>query len=356
MRLLVTGAAGFVGGTFAAEAGRCGFEVLATDRRPMPRLGGSVRTLTKELTAVGPDDLAPGIDAVVHFATGKSHYVRADVAGSARYRAVIDETVSAARHAFALAAGAGAQRVVHISSMTVYPAPIPISCADGVAALDPHPERRGVYADSKIRAEQAVHELAAATPGVEACVLRLALVCGPGMGHGDARSARNTVLRSTLVSSGKVVPPGVAVGIGRPAQAAPLLDIRDLMSGLVALLEQQPRPGAVRVWDVHTPDPPSKRALIGAYAMASRTRVAQVWLPQWAAMGGAWLVEGALRARGRRAHVPYRVARSYRIDPERLPVERFWRDVGITPRGSVASCMALAVDDGMPELQPARAV
>jgi nucleoside-diphosphate-sugar epimerase len=354
MRILVTGAAGFVGSLFVDAAARSGHDVVATDRRPMPVIPGCEHYVVKDMNTICVDDLGPRVDAVVHFATGKSHYLPDEARLGSSYQRVLDETSNGVRHMFSLAQQAGAARFVHISSMTVYPAAISSGTDASVAALDRHPERRGIYAHSKILADAVVQDLAGAgSTGMEVCVLRFALVCGPGMGHSDGEAANpDLVLRSTLISTGKVLPIGLAIGIGRPTQTAPLLDIRDLLRGIVALVSQDPEAGRLRVWDLQSGSAPRKRDLLSAYAAASGRRVLQVWLPRWLVLGGAWLAEGISRMRGKREYLPYRIARAYRFNPEQLPVADFWRAVGVAPQGSVESCLTVAVAEAAADVPP----
>jgi nucleoside-diphosphate-sugar epimerase len=356
MRVFVTGAAGFVGNLFCVAAARSGHEVTATDRRRIPAIEGCERYVIKDMATISVDDLQPGTDAVVHLATGKKTYLPEDTRDAAKYQRVLDETVDGARRLFNVAASAGTRRFVYVSSMTVYPGPVPDEPTAGVVALDPHPERRGIYAHSKILAESAVQDLARSQQAMEVCILRFALVCGPGMGHTNADAAdRDIVLRSTLVSTGKPLPLGLAVGIGHPDQTAPLLDVRDLLRGILALIAREPESGAVRTWDLQSGRAPLKRDLLHAYAAASGRRSVQVWLPPALALAGARLVEGLFRLRGQRPHLPYRIARAYRFDPERLPLEDFWRDVGLDPLGSMQSCLTVATTHGVPDIAPAQA-
>ncbi len=286
---------------------------------------------------------------------GKGEYLVGDgmISDADRYQRVLTETVDGTRHVCRLAESVGARRFIHISSMTVYPGPVP---RDRV--VDSHPERRGIYAHSKILAEAAVRDMASTGElSMEVCILRLALVCGPGMGHtaSDARD-RVSVLGSTLISTAKPLSSAIAVGIGRPKQAAPLLDVRDLIRGLLGLIDQNPHPGRVRVYDVQSGPPPNKRELVLAYAESIGRPYRQLWLPRRLTMVGAWAAEVIYRLRGKREFFPYRIGRAYRLNAEALPYPELWLDIGIEPEGSLESCLEVAVMEGLPRRGAAQAV
>lgn len=354
MRILVTGAAGFVGGLFCQAATARGLQVVGTDRRP-PEKAGCETTIVKDMVDLTAADLPLPIDAVVHFATGKGEYIVGDgvISDADRYRRVLTETVDGTRHVCRLAESVGVRRFIHISSMTVYPGPVP---RDRV--VDPHPERRGIYAHSKILAETAVRNMASAAElSMEVCILRLALVCGPGMGHSASDAGdRSRVLGSTLISTAKPLSSAIAVGIGRPTQAAPLLDVRDLIRGLLGLIDLYPQPGRVRVYDVQSGPPPNKRELVLAYAASVGRRYRQLWLPRSLTMVGAWAAEGIYRLRGMQEFFPYRIRRAYRLNAEALPFPELWLDIGIEPKGSLESCLEVAVMESLPNTSAAQPV
>jgi len=355
----VTGAAGFVGGLFCHAAAASGLQVVGTDRRPFEG-NGCERTIVKDMLDLNLADIPRPIDAVVHFATGKGEYLGGDggMTDADRYRKVLTETVEGTRHVCRLAEGAGARRFIHVSSMTVYPGPVPCDRRVEAGVFDPRPERRGIYAHSKILAESAVHEMASSDDrSMEVCILRLALVCGPGMGHAaNVAQDRSRVLRSTLISTAKPLSSGIAVGIGRPTQGAPLLDVRDLIRGLLALIDLNPRPGRLSAYDVQSGAPPSKRELVLAYAASVGMPYKQLWPPRRFTMAGARAAEWLYRLRGKHEYFPYRIERAYRLNAEDLPYDEFWQDIGIEPEGSLESCLEVAVMESLPNSTAGHAV
>ena len=350
MRIFVTGAAGFVGRLFCQRALAHGDTVVASDRRDLPFRDPRLHTVIKDMRELTAADLDRA-DAVVHFATGKTHFLAGAGDPDEQYRAVLDETVAGTRHVCAIAKAAGVRRVVHISSMTVYPGPIPRNVGPGRAAFDPHPERRGIYAHSKILAEAEVQELSRRElRSMEVDILRLALVCGPGMGNDEPASLDyQRVLKCTLISTGKPVSLGVVVGIGSPGDGAPVVDIRDLLNGILTLVEQEPTAGALRIWDVQSIRAPRKRELIRAYAAAAGRPYRQAWLPRIPTLAAAWAAEGVFRLKGKREHFPYRIGRAYRFDARVLSHTAFWQDIGMTPQGTLSGCLDVATMRSLPE-------
>lgn len=172
MKVLITGATGFVGGALCEELSRVGFDVLATVRGPRASTGeisntyvvGEIDSETDWCTALN------GVNAVVHLAA-RVHVMRdAAVDPMAAFRAVNTEgTLNLARQS----AAAGVQRFVFISSIKVNGEGSNISFAetDSPSPLD-------AYAISKWEAEQGLREIESKT-GMEVVILRPPLVYGP---------------------------------------------------------------------------------------------------------------------------------------------------------------------------------
>jgi nucleoside-diphosphate-sugar epimerase len=172
MRVLVTGASGFVGRALCAHLREHGLSVRGALRRPDPAAADAVA-----VGDIGPDTdwraALDGVDAVAHLAA-RVHRLR-DTAGDplAQYREV---NVEGTRRLAQAARDAGVRRLVLLSSIKV----------NGEGRVQPYrpadpPQPQDAYAVSKLEAEQALAEVAAGT-ALEWVVLRPPLVYGPGVG------------------------------------------------------------------------------------------------------------------------------------------------------------------------------
>ncbi|SHJ02964.1 NAD-dependent epimerase/dehydratase family protein [Wenxinia saemankumensis] len=170
LRLLVTGATGYVGAAVVREALARGHAVRVLSRDG--RSGGRVRVVTGDL--LDADTLAravDGIDAVIHCA---SPLVADD-------RQMTRITVTGTARLFRAAAAAGVGRLVLAGSMGVY-AGRPEARIDETSPVEPRPEARDVYTRAKIAQEAVAREHRG---GTGLWVLRLGAVWGAGrLAHG----------------------------------------------------------------------------------------------------------------------------------------------------------------------------
>jgi nucleoside-diphosphate-sugar epimerase len=180
MKVLVTGAAGFVGRHLCARLRDGG----ATVHEAVRRVDGAARSGVIAVGDIGPGtEWGPaleGVDAVVHLAARV--HLMSDAAADplAEYRRVnVEGTLRLARQA----AAAGVRRLVFASSVKVNGEGTPPGTAfreaDPPAPADP-------YGVSKHEAEQGL----AATAGIETAVVRPPLVYGPGVGANFLRLMR----------------------------------------------------------------------------------------------------------------------------------------------------------------------
>lgn len=167
MRVLVTGASGFLGRAVAAAVRDAGHDVRTFQRRPsgVPGVTDVLGTMTDPAAL---DRAVSEVEAVVHLAAKVSlagdpaDFVRVNVDGT---RTLLD----AARTA-------GVERFVFVSSPSVAHTGASIVGADATAADPVH--ARGDYARTKARAE--LLALAADAPGFAVVAVRPHLVWGPG--------------------------------------------------------------------------------------------------------------------------------------------------------------------------------
>lgn len=173
MRVLVTGASGFVGGGLVRALAACGHEVRAAVRNEMIAVPGAKSVWVGDLTVDADISRAvDGIDAVIHCAA-RAHMMREQAAeAEARYGA---ENVEVTRKLARASVDAGVDRFIFVSTVKVNgetTANRPFTEDDPPAPEDP-------YGRSKAAAERALAELGAEKMGI--VVIRPPLVYGPGV-------------------------------------------------------------------------------------------------------------------------------------------------------------------------------
>lgn len=195
MKIVVTGANGFVGGRIVEQLVREGRRVVAVGRGVARRDCDVVdeRFDRCDWLRVG------ACDALLHFAAIND----TSVADEAALRRV---NVDAAVAAMEAAAAAGCRRFVYASSLHVYgPAPAPLSVARS------RPEPVTPYGRSKLALEREVAAFAARR-GVGCVGLRLANVYGPGEGHkGRMASQVLQIARQMRAGEPKIFAPGTQI-------------------------------------------------------------------------------------------------------------------------------------------------
>lgn len=188
MRVLVTGANGFVGRALVPLLAERGHQVRAAVRSAGPTLRGAAETVAIGDIGSGTDwtRALDGIDAVTHLAARV--HVMTDTASDplAAFRAV--NTAGTARLAES-AAAAGVKRLVFLSSVKALVDESQPDPLDEATVPNPH----SPYGVSKREAEQALAGIAART-GLEVAVIRPPLVYGPGVG-GNFRSLLKLVAK-----------------------------------------------------------------------------------------------------------------------------------------------------------------
>jgi nucleoside-diphosphate-sugar epimerase len=176
MRVLVTGASGFIGRAVVAQlTSDSTHQIRAASRRQVPDIPPDVEFVLVDL-APGTDwsEAVSGIDVIIHTAARVHvvHEVSSDPL--AAYRHVnVDGTVAVARQA----ARAGVRRFIFLSSIKVNgeeTAPgMPFRAGDAATPVD-------AYGISKLEAELRLREIAVTTT-MEIVIIRPALVYGPGV-------------------------------------------------------------------------------------------------------------------------------------------------------------------------------
>jgi nucleoside-diphosphate-sugar epimerase len=193
LKILITGASGFVGQALCQQLLAAGYEVYGALRCASKLLPVEVRQLgAVELGAAM--DWAPAlknIECVIHLAARV--HVMQDTATDplAEFRRV---NTAGTEHLARCAAASGVKRLVYVSSIKVNGeetlAGQKFSETDTPAPQDP-------YAISKWEAEQALHRVAQET-GLEAVIVRPPLVYGPGVKGNFARMLNAVARRIPL--------------------------------------------------------------------------------------------------------------------------------------------------------------
>ncbi len=248
MRVLVTGAGGFLGRAVVPALAARGHVVRALVRGRTMAVPDGV-----ELVAAG--ELGPATDfaallrdqqAVVHLAALVHRRDRPSPAVIDRYRAVNAELPAALARA---AAAAGARRFVVLSSVFA-------AAAERAGAGLAQDWRRDPYAASKLAGERAV----AAVAGLSTVILRPPLVYGPG-------AAGNLAVLLRAIRRGWPLP------LGAVRNRRSVVGLGNLASAVAATLD---RPEVQGVFGVSDGPPVSTPELIRALAAAAG-RPARLW-------------------------------------------------------------------------------
>lgn len=170
MRVLISGAGGFVGRHVAVAMARGGHDVVALVRRPRPAvLEQQARLAVESADLAQAERLPPGsFDAVIHCAAAIPAKVR-DKAELFRVN------VEGSRHLFEHAMHVGAGMIIFCSSMAVYG-----SVTDDVADPNTPIREPNAYGRSKLEGERLLADLSRAHPRLRALSIRLPGVVGPG--------------------------------------------------------------------------------------------------------------------------------------------------------------------------------
>lgn len=178
-RVLITGAAGFLGSGLVPALAGCGYIVRAATRTPQVVPGATEGVIVGDLrVSTNLSAALAGIDAVVHLAGMPPG------PGASDRNAYRDNNLVSTQRLAESAARAGVKRFIYLSSVRAQTGPT----SERIVTEDMPAAPTDAYGRSKLEAEQAV-----AASGVPAVVLRPALVHGPGMRFNMA-----TLLRYSL--------------------------------------------------------------------------------------------------------------------------------------------------------------
>lgn len=191
MRVLVTGAGGFLGRAIVTTASAAGHDVVAlvrSDPADGQPFESSVQVVRGDLRSPGEwSDVVATVDAVVHAAAA---------AGGDRAVQLANSVVATERLLAALRPQPGL-KFVHVSSMSVYDyRSLPVGgCLDEHTPLERRPEDRDAYTEAKLHQERLVVAWCESN-GVTGIVVRPGAIVGPGKtwGYGAALSVGRLAL------------------------------------------------------------------------------------------------------------------------------------------------------------------
>ncbi|HSQ00944.1 MAG TPA: NAD-dependent epimerase/dehydratase family protein [Candidatus Dormibacteraeota bacterium] len=298
--VLVTGAAGFLGGAIVARLRADGMRVRAFVRPGRAaaadeRVEGDLRDREALTRAV------EGVDAVVH--------AGARVATTGAWEEFEATNVGATTAIIDAARAAGVRRVVHVSSLSVYAVPNDGAVVREDSAYDDGGGERGFYARSKLLADQAA--MAAIAAGAPVTVVRPGLLYGPGQRPPLAR-------RSIAVGPLRLL-------MARRGYLLPLAYVDNVADAIALAVTSPAAEGrAYTIVDVHAPQ--------ADYARLYRQVQGANWVPFYLPLGllraGVSGVETLARLAGRRApisrHQVDRTLRSATFTTRRAHEELGW--------------------------------
>jgi nucleoside-diphosphate-sugar epimerase len=219
-KVLITGAAGFIGRALTERMRSDGVEVVGLDMQTDKGAGIVAGDITEP---GGWQSAADGCDTVIHTAAAVTNTASDDFGWRVN--------VLGTKHVIDAAVAAGAKRFVHLSSVRAFG---DIGFPDGVTEEHPVRPDSSVYVNTKIASEQVALQ-AHAEGRIEATVIRPGDVYGPG-------SRPWTVLIVETIRKGQFLLPAMGKGIFSPAY------IDNLTAG-VALAASKPE-GAGQVFTI----------------------------------------------------------------------------------------------------------
>lgn len=299
--VLVTGAAGFLGGAIVARLRADGMRVRAFVRpgRAVTAdevVEGDLRDREALARAVA------GVDAVVH--------AGARVATTGEWEEFEATNVAATRTLIELARAAGVRRIVHVSSLSVYAVPNDGAVVREDSAYDDAGGERGFYARSKLLADQAA--MAAIADGAPVTVVRPGLLYGPGQRPPLAR-------RSIGLGPLRLL-------MARRGYLLPLAYVENVADAIALAVTHPAAVGrAYTIVDFHAPQ--------AEYARLYRQMQGANWFPLYLPLGvvraGVSGVETLAKLAGRRApisrHQVDRTLRSATFSTRRARQELGWQ-------------------------------
>jgi nucleoside-diphosphate-sugar epimerase len=308
LNILVTGGAGFLGAHLVAALQERGDAVCVLDR-PSPSAERPAET-DVEFYAGDIRELASltepmrGMDAVVHLAAMSAVW-----APMAEYYAV---NVTGTENVCRAALAAGVQRLIHISSWTVYGMGIgqPAHEASPLAPLNEP------YSVTKVLGDRLVQRMIDGD-GLPATIIRPDTIFGPGdRVHVGRMSDRLRARRSIIVGAGR--------------NAMPFVYVADIVQGLILALD---RPEAVgQVYNLANDHPLTQEELLRALAEEVGAPPPRIRVPYAPLYATGYLAERAARlARWQRKPILTRLGVAIFGADNRHAIDKARRELGYSP-------------------------
>ncbi|GIW43748.1 MAG: oxidoreductase [Candidatus Binatia bacterium] len=281
MRVLVTGAAGFLGQALVEEFARHGSRVRAlVHRSTPPTWPGEVEVVSGDLGS--PDFLVravENVDAIVHAAA------RVSTEGTWEDFAAVN--VRGTMSLLEAAGEAGVGCVVHVSSLSVFAVPRDPYTVTDSSPYESESNARGHYSRSKLAADRLA--LWYAKRGAPVVVLRPGLLWGPGR--------RPPLARQSFQRD------GVRFILARKDYPLPLSHVQSVARAAFLAVERARNVSGrgLNVVDVHVP----QRLWVDAYRELSGGSWRPLYLPVQVVAAAAMLAERVLGFAGRRSPVTY---------------------------------------------------
>ncbi len=320
MRTLITGASGLLGGhliTALRERGYSDIHALALVNEDTSRL--EARNVTIHRGDIRqPETLTPameGVDLVFHLAGMMGFWLP-----MADYRAV---NVTGTENVCRAAMAAGAKRIVHISSWTVYGMNIGQPAREDFP-LNPFYEP---YAVTKTEGDLLVQRLIA-KEGLPAVILRPGTFFGPGDRlHFERMTDR--------------VHNGTGIIVGKGSNALPFCYVTDIVQGLMLAAEH---PDAVgRAFNITNDEPITQEEMLRAIAEEIGAPPPRIHVPYNLLYAGAWGAERveAIIKTGRQPIVTRLGAKLFGTD-NRHSIQSAREVLGFAPKTSLREGVRLA--------------
>lgn len=279
LRLLVTGASGFIGSRLALNLQRAGVDAVFTGREGNEVESARIRELSAAGVSVKLGDLrepefvrklVADRNAVLHLAAAQHEGHMSDE----HFRSV---NIVATRLLLESSAAAGVRRFVYGGTMGIYG-----SSEKGPISEDSEPDPHNIYTRTKLAAEAVIREFA---PRMETVICRIGETYGPG----DLR----------LLKLFKAIDRGRFVMIGSGGNQRQPIYVDDLIRGLLAALVQPQAVGQAILLTGN--ELMTTHEMVAQIAAALERPVPRLKIPMWPVLAAATTSHALMRPFGLRS-------------------------------------------------------